>query len=296
MVDISFYSGNVPDQSLANRIIPMLKEKDLVIRDLGFYALDSIKKIEQAGAYYISRFKSNIDVYESKDAKEPLDLAKFLDHHNCKGVVDIIVYIGKEKHPTRLIACKMSEEAINQRRKDANRNAQRHGRQTSKKKLSLLKYNIFITNVPMEMLSSTLVMAAYRARWRIELIFKQWKSCLKLHFFKGYKKERIYCFLYGRLAMVLLLGAMTPILMQYALELGRELSSYKLTYYLIADHAFAIALIEGTTDCFIKQLEQDIPRRLCMDKRRRPTLRDNVKNGQSYYNELNNNNIGKKVA
>jgi DDE family transposase len=296
IVDIEFFSGNIPDQSLAGRIIPLLEKDDLVIRDLGYYVLKRVEEIEKAGAYYISRLKSNVDVYESKEATEPLDLAAFLDSQNYQGLIDTEVFIGNEKYPVRLLACQMSEEAINKRRRDANRTAQRSGRQITKKKLNLLKYSIFITNIPVEMLCSINVMAIYRARWRVELIFKQWKSCLNLHIFKGYKKERIHCLLYGRFIMILLLGSISSILMQYAFNLGRELSCFKLINYLIADHFFAIALLEGKIGQFINNLLEDIPRRLCLDKRKRLSMRSNVRIGQSYYNEFINNDLYKKAA
>lgn len=286
IVDIDFFSGNRPDQGLAGRLISMLEKDDLVIRDLGYFVLKKFQEIEEKGAYYISRWKVNEDVYESKEATAPLDLAKFLDKHTWKGVVDIEVFVGKEKHPVRLVACLMSEEAVNKRQREASRSAKRHGTTISKKKSKLLKYCIFITNVPVTILSSKSVMATYRARWRIELIFKQWKSCLKIHLFKGYNKERFHCFLYGRLIMILLLGALSPLLMQYAHGLGKELSCYKLINYLIADHAFAMAVKESKMDQFIEKLLENIPRRLCMDKRERLSLRNNVRMSNSYYNEL----------
>src|ERR1700760_107422 len=43
-IDVEFFSGNVPDQNLANRIIDLLKKNDLILRDLGYYFLDSLKK------------------------------------------------------------------------------------------------------------------------------------------------------------------------------------------------------------------------------------------------------------
>jgi IS4 transposase len=285
IVDIDFFSGNKPDQSLANRIVSILEKDDLVIRDLGYFVLKRLQEIEEKGAYYISRWKVNEEIYESKEAKAPLNLAKFLDEHIYEGIIDTEVYVGKKKHLVRLIAVLMDEEAINKRHRNANRSAKRHGVQISKKKKALLKYSIFITNVASDQLSSEAVMSAYRARWRVELIFKSWKSCLKLHIFKGYKKERFYCLLYGRLIMVLLLGMIHATLMQYTLKLGRELSGYKLANYLIADHVFPKMLQEGKIEKFINKLLEDIPRRLCMDKRKRHSLRNNVRMNKSYYNQ-----------
>jgi len=96
--------------------------------------------------------------------------------------------------------------------------------------------------------------------------------------------------------MCLLLGKMYPILMQHAFKLGKELSGYKLTNYLIADHAFPKAIQEGKLEEFIDQLLKDMPRRLCMDKRRRFTLRSNVRAGNSYNNELEISNLHKNAA
>lgn len=296
IIDIHFFSGNTSDQSLANRIIPILEKDDLIIRDLGYYTLQRIKEIAQQDAYFISRFKSDVVVYESKEALAPLDLAKFLDKHIFQGIVETEIFIGKEKYPVRLIACLINEEAINQRRRAANKRARKSGTQISQKKSSLLKYCIFITNIPIAILSGISVMATYRARWRIELIFKQWKSCLKLHMFKGYNKERFLCFLYGRLIMILLLNSIFPPLMQYAFTLGRELSCYKLINYLIADHALARAFQEGMLIAFLKRLFEDIPRRLCMDKRKRLSLRRNVRLEQSYYKSLEINELHANIA
>lgn len=285
IVDIGFFSGNEPDQNLAELVIPLLEKDDLIIRDLGYYALDKIKKIEKKEAYYISRLKCCVDVYKSKESAEPLDLATFLDRIQYQGLVDIRVFVGKERHPVRLVAYEMNEEALNKRRRRVNRADRQRGGRTSKKKYNLLKYSIFITNVPEEVLSSAAVMATYRARWKIELVFKQWKSCLKLHLFKGYKKERFHCLLYGRLIMILLLGLMTPIIMRIAFTLNKELSCYKLTNYLVADHLFSNFLEKGQLQRLIEKLLQDLPRRLCQDKRSRLSMRNNVKLGISYYSE-----------
>ncbi len=296
IVDIEFFSGHIADQTLASRVVPILKKDDLVIRDLGYYALDRLKEIEMKEAFYISRLKADVVVYENKEATEPLDLTKFLDQNICRGIADVQVFIGKEKHPVRLVASLISEDALTKRRRDVNRSAQRRGSQVSKKKLSLLKYCIFITNIPLTTLSSTLIMSTYRARWRIELIFKQWKSCLKLHVFKGHNKERLHCFLYGRLIMILLLGSIAPPLMQYTLTLSRELSCTKLINYLIADHTFARVLQEGKTSQFLDELMEDIPKRLCMDKRKRLSLRSNVRLGKNYTNNLEINELRMNIA
>lgn len=295
-VDIEFISGNIPDQKLAGKIIPLLSEDDLVIRDLGYYVLQRIKDIENKKAFYVSRLKSNVDVFESIDSVEPLNLAKHIDKCMRDGITDIEVFLGKERHRLRLVACLMSEEAVNQRKRSANRNAQRCGRNISKKKLDLLKYSIFITNIPPEMLCSEEIMAVYRIRWRAEIIFNHWKNCLKIHVFKGYRLERLHCLLYGRLIMILLLGTISSLLMKYALAMGKELSCHKLMNYFIADHIFASSIQRNELKSFIECLLKDIPRRVCKDKRKRLTLRENTRLGVSYYNNQKYKGLQKNVA
>jgi hypothetical protein len=49
-----------------------LKKDNLILRDFEYYLLDSMKKIEEINAYYVSRFKVDVNVYESKESKKTL--------------------------------------------------------------------------------------------------------------------------------------------------------------------------------------------------------------------------------
>lgn len=289
-VDIQHYSGSVPDQTISKKIISIIKPGDLVIRDLGYFVLKRLKEIAEAGAYYSSRWKVNENVYESEEASEPLDLAKFIEDGlktSEGGILDVWVFVGtNDRFKTRLIACRMSGEAINKRIRQANKCASRHGTKISDKKRRLLCYAIFITNIPGEMLSAKDVMAVYRARWRIELIFKEWKSCLKIHYFKGENLERVHCFIYARLIMCLLMAKVYAILATYASKIGREISGFKLMKHLIVNNNFLRAIQKGEIAKYVNQLLVNMPRRFCMDKRNRKSLRSNVRSGTSYYEDL----------
>ena len=96
--------------------------------------------------------------------------------------------------------------------------------------------------------------------------------------------------------MILLLGAISPPLMRYAFSIGKELSFYKLTKYLIADNAISRAFQENKMNEFIDILIKDLPRRFCMDKRKRLSLRSNVRLGNSYFNELEMMELNANVA
>ena len=50
----------------------------------------------------------------------------------------------------------------------------------SPQRLALMNWSLFVTNVSAEVWAAPLVARIYRLRWRIELIFKSWKSHLRL--------------------------------------------------------------------------------------------------------------------
>ncbi len=65
---------------------------------------------------------------------------------------------------------------------------------------------------------------------------------------------------------------------------------------MIADNALLQAIQGGEINKFINRLLEDLPRRLCMDKRKRLSLRSNVRKGQGYYNTLKNNELQEEIA
>ena len=65
-------------------------------------------------------------------------------------------------------------------------------------------YNIFITNVPEDMMPLSEVSKFYLLRWQIELIFKTWKSIASIDKVKKVKRERFECQLYAKLIWILL--------------------------------------------------------------------------------------------
>ena len=85
-----------------------IKAGELIIRDLGYYSVDSYKKIEDNNAFSISRMKSQIKIYEKKNNRYvTLELSKLINRirKSSKHNFDQSVYIGaNEKKELRLIA------------------------------------------------------------------------------------------------------------------------------------------------------------------------------------------------
>lgn len=165
------------DQADSSRIIDQLNEKDLVIRDLGYFVLNTFSEIIRKKAFFLSRYKYGVSILDIRTGK-PLNLFNLLKKKN--GTIDMKVKIGKMKGvECRLVAIESPQGVANERRRKAR--ADRNKAANHKKEyMELLGYTIYITNVPVEVWSIKQVEKAYRARWYIEILFKSWKSYLKM--------------------------------------------------------------------------------------------------------------------
>jgi hypothetical protein len=147
----------------------------LSIFDLGYFSLERFRRIEEANAYWISRFQHNTNVFDGTGKQ--LSLLRFLQEHGENGLVDMPVVLGeKERLACRLVAVRVPPEVAARRRQQASEKARDHGRQPSQEYLDLQEWTIFVTNCPPELLNWKEVVVLYRARWQIELLFKLWKS------------------------------------------------------------------------------------------------------------------------
>ena len=113
--------------------------------------------------------------------------------HSCKAIV-----IGAtERVAARLIAVRMPEAVVNARRRIARKNAKKKGDTPSQAPLTLLAWNLFIPKVPPTIWTTATVPKVYPIRWKIELIFKSWKSSLHLAALTTTKEDSTLCYLYG---------------------------------------------------------------------------------------------------
>ena len=104
LLEMHLSDGTAADQGRALAIIPHLRASDLVLRDLGYLSLESLREIEARGAWDLSRLKKGVEVYLEAQA-EALDLVAHLQqHYPDDEVIDLAVYLGQERVSCRLIA------------------------------------------------------------------------------------------------------------------------------------------------------------------------------------------------
>lgn len=284
IVDVQLESGKVPDQALSYRILNFIKEGDLIIRDLGYFVLPTLKAIICAGAYFLSRLLPNVKVYLNQNDIKPVDLAKYVSK-KCKKIsfIDLEVFLGDLKVPARLVIFRAPKEVVVVRLTNAKKRIRDTGRVMSKGKKFSMDFSAFVTNVSVDMLAAEMIGTVYQLRWEIELIFKQWKSQLKMDVLEGVHHNRIECLIWGRLCMVLLLALISQEFGKVAEQLGRELSIVKLIKYVMRANEFVIAVQNNKIEKYMDDMTKDLIRMLCKNKRTRKTMRKRVVENCGYY-------------
>jgi hypothetical protein len=289
LVDASIFEGKKPDQGLSARILKFIEPNDLIIRDLGYFAISVFQFIEKSNAYFLSRQKAGVYFYLNENDEMPLDIGKLLREkkYKHKNVLELKGYLGNEKVPIRLIIYRQTADVTNQRKRVAHKQSRKKGETLSKAKKLLLEFAMFVTNAPSELLSAEIVGTIYRIRWEIELIFKRWKSQLEIDYLKGIHKERIDCLIWSRLCTVVIVELVIGYIKSICRKLNyRECSEVKITQYLLRNSKFFSALVENKLELFFKKMVKDIPRMLLKDKRTSKTMREMVSSKEGYYGSL----------
>jgi hypothetical protein len=203
IIDLSVVDSRVSDAAYAESLLANIQSKDLVIRDLGYSKIDSFKEIEARGAYYISRLNPNIKLYEQKgEALVRVSYKTILKRlkGSKKRYLDIPIFLGSQAHPVRLTANRLTPEDVK------NRLTRKIYRRNDKPEVYdyLREMNLFVTNIPKSVLSPDQIYSLYKVRWQVELIFKVWKSVLKINKVRKMKADRFKCYLLGKLLWVVL--------------------------------------------------------------------------------------------
>jgi hypothetical protein len=202
---------NIPDQKYIDTVVELAQKEDLFLFDLGYFKIKALAKLAAAHAYFVCRLNHQTTLLEVvADRLAPVELAGRLATVGSPLWEQPILIGAKEQVAARLIAARVPEEVVKARRHTARKNAKKKGYTPSQAHLTLLAWNLFITNVPETIWQTTTILKVYPIRWQVELIFKSWKSYLHLASIKTVKAASTLCYLYGRMLLILLNYALCP--------------------------------------------------------------------------------------
>jgi len=281
IADLETTEGVKSDSKFTDKIISILKKDDLVLRDLGFFKIDSLKKIAEKGAYYLSRYFLSTNLYI--DDKK-VDLLEFLESKKHLGIIDEEVEISTKKLSTRLVAIRVSDDVYNERVRVLKRAYQQRRRTPKKETLKLQRYVIFVTNIPKDMIEAKYIGTIYRLRWEIELCFKRWKSILKIDRLTGESGNRTLCFIYAKLIAILLINNFEQYALALAHQKNRELSTDKFLKWIVDRDRFQRLLAgEFSITQFLKMILDNITRLLKDKRKKRLSSLDLILTSASFY-------------
>lgn len=209
-----------------------IQKGDLVLRDRGYLLIEEIKRHLDVGADCIYRHRLSVNYLDSVLGKA-IDLLTMLKKN---GSIDMEVCLNNpDRTKVRLVAEPVSPEVANKRIRDAKKNMRGHN--PSPKVLQLMSWTIFITTIPRSQAGFKQILAIYRLRWKIEIIFKIWKSHLQFDNIHNVSEYQLYILLTTRFILIIMytrklyLPCATIIRNHYK----KELSMVKFFMYITAN-------------------------------------------------------------
>jgi hypothetical protein len=250
-----------------------IQEGDLVLRDRGYLIADEIQRHLDRRAACIYRHKTGV-IYLDKTTLQAIDLPALLRKH---GHLDMEVLLNNEaRTPVRLVAARVDQETAELRRMKARKETKGHN--PSHAVLELMDWTIFITTIDQATASFQEILAIYGLRWRIEVIFKAWKSHLGFHVLHRVSERQLKLLLEARL---LVIAACANILHRfYAHQLrercGRWLSLLKFVNYLSASPANLVRVLgwHSCTPAEQQNILKTLTKYCCYDKRKRKNFQE----------------------
>ncbi|WP_182201811.1 IS4 family transposase [Paraliobacillus salinarum] len=202
------YGPRESDHEAAYDLENTIEVDDLILRDLGYFSSDHFKKIDQAGAYYITRTPANMTYWTWNDRKQKVQIkpeedGMLLHPGEAKdyGFIQLGAK-GKNTFQARVVVQRLTREQQKQRDAQLKERRRKGGHTQSASKKNHIQ--ILATNITQEKMDMQTLYPIYSLRWQVEILFKTWKSLFEMENAQTMNTDRFYCHLYGTLIHILL--------------------------------------------------------------------------------------------
>lgn len=202
--------GKRSDQGLASLVAAPLRANQLQLQDKGFFSAAAWQQAAAQHAFLLGPLPRGVTLWlpEAPGQESPVDLAPVLAASTQPWVEYPRLYVGRGAcrfGPVRVVAFRLSPESAARQRAGLRESQRKQGRTPTQTALTLAGWLILVTNAPAYKLPTAMLSCLYRARWQIELIFRQCKSVLRIHVTEGDNPFRIQCQIWARLLAAVLL-------------------------------------------------------------------------------------------
>ncbi len=232
VVDLSLNAFNDQDAVNSMLTLEVVGDGDLVVRDLAYMHLDALNGILEQLGHFLARLHPNRKVYQQQGDKIiELDFAEIAMNMRKFDVqrIEESVFLGANLDlQVRLFIYLLPESVYQERMRKLNKNAKNQGRQLSDGSKARAQLTLFITSASEDAITIDTAWKVYTLRWQIELTFKVWKSIWKIDKVKKVKQERLECYIWAKLFIIVtswrILWFVSKMLRQLY---GKNLSFYK---------------------------------------------------------------------
>jgi hypothetical protein len=172
----------------------------------------------------------------------------------------------------RLIAAALPPEALERARQRVREKARKMGRTPGQDNLFACGFILVLTNLPADSWSAPQVLALYRLRWQVELLFKRYKSIFQLTNLRARDPQLVQTYLLAKLLAALLADQMLlttqELVPEWFSSLERPVSLWRLSHWVWAQLS---RWVQGPiTWTHILAVGPRLRRYLCDSPRRRP--------------------------
>lgn len=169
----------------------------LSLADLAYFNLDEFQARDRRGQYVVVRYKQGITLYREEGRR--LDLLAWLQALP-EDRAEMWVLVGaKQRLRMRLLVEKVPPEVVTQRQDKLREYARKKQVTPRPETYALAEWTLVLTNAPETLLTFEMVKVLLYLRWQVELLFKLWKSHLRVDEWRSASPWRILCELYAKL-------------------------------------------------------------------------------------------------
>lgn len=196
---------------MAEKVCAQVGPQELGLFDKGFYKAQALRPLLAREAYFLMPWHHGVSVRQTEATGQPgavIEVAAHLKASTEARVEWAAVQLGQTPDsrlgPLRLLGYRLAEEPAKRARAALREKCRTHGRQPTVEALELAGWLLLLTNAPASLLPAAAAGYLYRVRWQVELIFKQWKSVLRLDVLPSHNEFRVQCEVWARLLAALL--------------------------------------------------------------------------------------------
>lgn len=219
---------------------------EIWIADRGYAHRSGVGAILEKGVHIVLRLAWA--TFPLEEDKTPFDLFGWLRKLPKRepGEREVWVTTPMGRFKLRLIAQRLPKDAVKKARKRLCKKAKKRGKTPDRRALRAAGFMMLVTSLPAAQWTAASVLALYRFRWQIELVFKRLKSILDLDQLRAKDPELAQAYLLGKLLAALLLDMGTDMAVQQYPELFEaEESSLSLWRWMMIGRDILYNIVRG---------------------------------------------------